>query len=100
MTTETFVAALKAAVRQVAEREVKYFGRPASQDPPEHLARFSEWYRRLSPSDRKVTRDLIHYAAEGSLFTLLTYFDNLASLTDEGGTFELWHVGQGGIWTR
>src|SRR5437763_1461972 len=77
MTPETFVAALKASVRKGAESEVKYFARPPSPDPPAHLARFSAWYRRLSPSDRKVAREVIRYAAEGSLFGLLTALDNM-----------------------
>jgi hypothetical protein len=100
MTPETFVVALKTSVREGAESEVKYFARPPSSEPPMHLARFSAWYRRLSPSDRKVAREVIRYAAEGSLFGLLTYLDNKAFLTDKGGTFELWHVSKRGKRTR
>jgi hypothetical protein len=96
MTPESFVAALKESVREGVESEVKYYARPPSADPPAHLARFAAWYRRLTPSDRKVAREVFRYAAEGSLFGLLTYLDNLAFLTDEGGTFELWHVGKRG----
>jgi hypothetical protein len=66
MTPETFVAALRESVRKVAESEVKYYARPPSPHPPVHLARFSAWYRRLSPSDRKVAREVIRYAAEGA----------------------------------
>ena len=83
MTPETFVAALKASVRKGAESEVRYFARPPSPGPPPHLARFSAWYRRLSPPDRRVAREVIRYAAEGSLFGLLTYLDNIAFLTAE-----------------
>jgi hypothetical protein len=46
----------------------------------------------VSPADQDVAREVIRYVAEGSLFGLLTYLDNIASLTDEGGTFELWHA--------
>jgi hypothetical protein len=92
MTPEQFVAALKANVREGAEDEMKYLAKPPSLNPPKHLARFSAWYRRLSPADRKVARDLIRYAAEGSLFDLLTLLDNVASPTKEGGRLELWHV--------
>jgi hypothetical protein len=100
MTPETFVTALKAEVRETAESEAKYYARPPSSNPPKHLARFSAWYRRLSPSNRKVAREVMWFAAEGSLFTLLTYLDNLALPTDEGGTLEVWHVSKRGKRTR
>jgi hypothetical protein len=100
MTPETFVAALRAAVRKDAESEAKYYARPPSPNPPAHLARFSAWYRRLSPSDRRIAREVIRYSAEGSSFGLLTYLDNIAFLSPEGGTFELWHVGKRGRRTR
>jgi hypothetical protein len=100
MIPETFGAALKASVREGADGEISYLAKPPSPNPPSHLARFSAWYRRLSAADRKVARDVIRYAAGGSLFDLLMHLDNLASLTDEGGTFELWHVGKRGKRTR
>lgn len=100
MTPEAFVAALKNSVREGADREIKYYARPPSPNPPAHLARFSEWYRRLSSADRKVARDMIRYATEGSLFGLLTILDNIGSLTEEEGTFELWHVSKRGKRTR
>jgi hypothetical protein len=100
MTPETFVAFLRAAVRKGTEHEAKYYARPPSPNPPAHLDRFSKWYRRLSPSDRRIAREVMRYSAEGSLLSLLTYLDNIASLTDEGGTFELWHVGKRSKRTR
>src|SRR5262245_4843890 len=100
MTPETFVAALKESVREGADSEIRYYARPPSPNPPTHLARFSTWYRRLTSSDRKVARDAIRYAADGSLFDLLTFLDNIASLTEEEGTFELWHVSKRGKRTR
>ena len=96
MTPEAFVAALLAAVRESAKAEADYFADPPVPKPPAHLGRFSAWFRRLSAADRRVARQLIRYAAEGSLFGLLTYLDNLAALTDAGGTLELWWVGPRG----
>ena len=96
MTPEAFVAALKQVVRDGAEREADYLAALETPRPTEHLARFSEWFRRLSPADQEVAREHIQYATEGSLFGLLTYMDNLAFLTEERGTFELWHVSEAG----
>jgi hypothetical protein len=92
MKPEAFVAALKQNVRSLAASEADYLADPPSPRPPEHLARFSAWFRRLSANDREVARDIICYAAEGSLFGLLTYLDNLASLPEQSGRFELWYV--------
>jgi hypothetical protein len=100
MTPEAFVTALAASVRKSAEGEADYFAAPPSERPLAHLARFSAWLRRLPRADQEVARDVIRYAAEGSLFGLLTYLDNIASLTDEGGTFELWHTAPNGTKVR
>ncbi len=95
-----FVEALATSVRQSAAREVDYFAAPPSGCPAAHLARFSDWFRRLSPADQDVAREVVRYAAEGSLFGLLTFLDNLASLTGEGGTVELWHTAPDGVRVR
>ncbi len=96
MTPEAFVAALTAAVRQLASLSADYLAEPPSDHPPAHLARFSAWFRLLPPADQEIAREVIRYAAEGSLFGLLTYLDNIACLTDKGGAFELWYVAPGG----
>lgn len=100
MTPEEFVAALKEGTREGADSEADYFAAPSSPRPPKHLARFSKWFRRLSTTDQEMAREVIRYAAEGSLFGLLTYLDNLCYVTEEGGTIELWHVGKGGARVR
>jgi hypothetical protein len=92
MTPEAFVAALAASVRKSAEYEANYFAAPQSKHPPAHLARFSAWFLKLSPEDQEVAREVMRYTAEGSLVGLLTYIDNVASLPDDDGEFELWHV--------
>ncbi len=96
MTPQVFVAALSAVARQSAESEAGYFADPPVAKPPAHLGRFSAWFRRLSAADQKVAREVIRYAAEGSLFRVLTHLDNLAALTDTGGGLELWWVGPRG----
>lgn len=100
MTPDTFVTALKKAVNKVVETEVEYYAKPPSPNPPEHLARFSAWYCHLSPSDREAASEMIRFAAQGSLATVLTYLDNIVSFTEEEGEFELWYVGKSGKRTR
>jgi hypothetical protein len=100
MTPDAFVAALAASVRRSAEREADYLAGPPSDRPPAHLAQFSTWFQRLPLADQAVARDVIRYAAEGSLFVLLTYLDNIASLTDRGGAFELWYTARDGARVR
>jgi hypothetical protein len=96
MTPESFVTSLAASVRQSANGEAEYLDAPQSNRPPAHLARFSAWFRRPPPADQDVAREVICYIAEGSLFGLLTYLDNIASLTIKGGTFELSHIAPDG----
>ena len=97
MTPQDFVSAMKQDVRDTAESGADYMAAPPEGSrPPEHLARFSEWFRRLSSDDQEVARECMRYAAEGSLFSLLTILDNTADLTEEGGEFELWHVDEAG----
>jgi hypothetical protein len=96
MTPEAFVAALKASVRSAAASEADYLAHPPSPQPPQHLARFSAWFRQLSTADQAVAREVIQYTAEGSLFGLLTYLDNLASLATDRGTIEVWYIGSEG----
>ena len=100
MTPQRFVAAMKKVIRTIAKSEAEYYERPESATTPEHLAAFSAWYQRLSAKDRKIARRVIQYASEGCLFTVLTYLDNIACLTEERGTFELWHVSERGKRTR
>jgi hypothetical protein len=96
VTPEAFVAGLAASVRRSAEGEAEYFAAPRSEYPPAHLARFSAWFQRLSPADQEIAREVIRYAAEGSLFGLLIYLDNIVSLTESGGAFELWYTARNG----
>ena len=100
MTPRAFVKALKRDAKNTSKSEVDYYAKPESTSPPEHLARFSSWFLRLPKADQTVAREAIRYACEGSLFGLLTYLDNIASLTDENGNFELWFVGENGKRTR
>ena len=92
MTPEEFVRALKAQVQESAASEIAYYRNPALRNPPEHLNRFSKWFRQLSESDQQMVTNLVTYAKEGGLFTVLTFLDNLAFLTDKRGTFEVFHA--------
>lgn len=80
MTPEAFVAALKRSVDNCAISDADYLADPPSQSPPEHFARFSAWFRKLSADDQEVACELIRYSAGGSLYLLLTYLDNVCSL--------------------
>jgi hypothetical protein len=96
MTPQNFVLGLKAHVAKSAASEVDYFRNPPSRNPPEHLKKFSQWFGRLSEEDKNMVGELVRYAKEGELFSILTYFDNLAHLTREGGKFELFHLDEKG----
>ncbi|MBX9626294.1 MAG: hypothetical protein K2X82_21020 [Gemmataceae bacterium] len=96
MTPERFVSALVESVRHQAAAEADYLAAPPSPRPPDHLARFAAWFRGLTPDAQATAREVIRYAAEGALFGVLTYLDNLASFTAGGGTLELWHATAGG----
>jgi hypothetical protein len=100
MTPEAFVDALLTSVRQSADAAAGYFAEPPVAKPPAHLGEFSAWFRGLSAADQDMAREVIRYAAEGSLFGLLTYLDNVAGLTDEQGTLELWFTAPDGARVR
>ena len=90
MTPRKFVSALKREVREDVASTVEYIASPPVPNPPGHLGKFSRWWRGLSAADRRVARDLLCYAAEGSLFSLLNIRDGVHSL--DKGHFELFHV--------
>ena len=100
MTPQAFILALKTQVADSAASEVNYYRKPPSKHPPEHLKRFSQWFNQLSESDKEIVGELVRYAKEGELFSLLTYFDNLAFLPGERGKLELFHVDEDGNRTR
>lgn len=93
MTPQAFIEALKKHVREAAASEVDYYASPPVSHPPEHLGRFSEWFRQLSVPDQSMVREIVAYA---HLFGLLMYLDNLATLTDDAGQLELWYVSENG----
>lgn len=96
MTSQDFVLALKRESIKSADSEVDYYRNPPSKNPPEHLKKFSQWFDRLSGEDKTMVAELIRYAKEGELFSVLTYFDNLAFLGGKRGKFELFHIGEDG----
>jgi hypothetical protein len=95
MTPTDFVTALKKSCRSVADSTTDYLAKPEGRKPPEPLASLSAWYRGLSPSDQAMARTAIQYAADGSLFTLLSVIDGVASVTNAPGSLELYHVHDG-----
>ena len=96
MTPQDFVLALKTQAAKAAASEVDYYKNLPSKNPPEHLKRFAQWFDRLAESDKETAADLIRYAKEGEVFSLLTYIDNLSFLSGERGRFELFHVDNDG----
>ena len=93
MTPREFVAALKRSVRQGAAGTIDYISCPPVTDPPNHLGEFSRWFQGLTEGQRATAARLVEYAAEGSLFDLLTVLDNITSLDGQRpGRFELFHV--------
>lgn len=96
MTPHDFVLALKAGTAAAAESELNYYQDPPSKNPPEHLKKFSQWFRQLSAADKATVSELVKHAKEGTLFSLLTYLDNLVFLGGSRGRFELFHVDDGG----
>lgn len=100
MTPQAFILALRKQVADSTASEINYYRNPPSKNPPEHLNRFSQWFNRLSEADKEIVAELVSYAKEGELFSLLTYFDHLAFLAGQRGKFELFHVDEGGNRTR
>lgn len=96
MTPDEFVTAIKDSIRNGAASEIDYYANPPVANPPGHLGRFSAWFRQLAPADQDMVRELVEYASEGALFSLLTYLDNSAGLTNEKGEFELWFTNDKG----
>jgi len=96
MTSSDFVSGLKAAIREGVDFEIKYLDNPPSSNPPEHLRRFALWFQRLSSYDKTCVEELLLYVAEGGLFRLLTYLDNIGDLRGGRGRFELWYFDENG----
>ena len=55
MTPHDFVLALKADTAAAAESELEYYQDPPSKNPPEHLKKFSQWFRQLPAADKAAT---------------------------------------------
>ncbi len=89
-----FVGALKAETRRSVEGTIKYMQAPEGRGPSEPLRSLGQWYRGLSPENQALVRAAMNYAAEGSLFRLLSVFDNVAFAGDIRGHYELYHVGE------
>jgi hypothetical protein len=93
---QRFVTDLKKSVRESVSSDIDYFANPPVPKPPGHLGRFSTWYRSLSVRDKKLVADVMRYAAEGSLFGLLGFIDNLYSLPSApNGRLELYYAENG-----
>ena len=93
MSPGEFVADLKRSTAESVDGLLQYVSNPPVADPHEHLGKFAELIRSLSGDQRRTMADLLQYAAEGSLFDLLGYLDNTATLrSSPSGQFELWHV--------
>ena len=96
MKPHTFVNSLKKTVRDCVSSEIEYFSNPPVSEPPGHLGQFSAWYRSLSDHDKGLVGMVMRYAAEGSLFALLGFIDNLYSVPSAPkGQFELYYSEEG-----
>lgn len=87
-----FVAELKRIVRDLSSSTRGYLEKPPIPDPQGHLGEFARWYQELPEDQKKTAAMLMDYVAEESLFGLLNVLDNLVSLNNQRGRFELFHV--------
>lgn len=99
MTPRLLVEDLKALVTDEVETELHSFEDPGER-PPEHLKRFSQWYRDLAEQDREIVGQVMRFSSEGALFALLAVLEELATFSEENGSLELWYVSPEGDRSR
>ena len=93
MNPAELVADLKRSSAATVTGLLQYLQNPPVPDPPEHLGEFTLLYRSLSQDQRKTLADLLVYVSEGSLFDLLGFLDNTATLPScPTSQLELWQV--------
>lgn len=93
LTPDDFVAELKKDVRRGVAGIIYYLLEAPGGEPPAHLAALSDWYIGLSEESRERAREAMEFAAQGSLFSILNYLDNVRPLPSGGdGEFELYYV--------
>ncbi|MCA9038231.1 MAG: hypothetical protein KDA91_24065 [Planctomycetaceae bacterium] len=93
MTPTQLVNDLKRSSGETVNSLLQYLQNPPVPEPPEHLGEFTSFYRSLSQDQRQTLADLLTYIAEGSLFDLLGFLDNTATLpSSPASQLELWQV--------
>jgi hypothetical protein len=92
LTQDSFVAALKSHVRESVDSTIEYLCDPPGFKPPEPLASLSRWFRTLKPDDQNMVRTAMEYAADGSLFGVLSLLDGVSKLEGVPGSLELYYV--------
>jgi hypothetical protein len=91
LTQDAFVAALKSEVRTSVESTIEYFCDPPGFKPQEPLNSLSRWFRTLSATDQDMVRTAMEYAADGSLFGMLSLLDGVSNLKGAPGSLELYY---------
>ncbi|MEZ6137092.1 MAG: hypothetical protein R3C53_19535 [Pirellulaceae bacterium] len=93
MNPAELVADLKRSSAETVIGLLQYLQDPPVPEPPEHLGEFTLLYRSLSQDQRKTLAALLVYVSEGSLFDLLGFLDNTATLpSSPTSQLELWQV--------
>lgn len=90
-----FVVSLKADTRASVESTIEYLRASSARKPPEPLQSLGLWFRGLGAEDQAMVRTAMTYAAEGSLFGVLSVLDGVSSARGVPGQYELYHVSDG-----
>ncbi len=90
-----FVDALREHARDTAVASVfSVLERPPGRRPAARLLELSEWFGRLTPSDKERLRQVLELSAAETLFGVLAIIDGSRQVEGHGpkGTFEIRHV--------
>jgi len=98
MDGRNFIRRVKQVVRDAAiEDTIEVLQLPPGRSPSNNIKKQSDWYRSLSPEDRKFLTEAIANAVDRGIFGLLCVLDGVR-VVENGevkGTFELNYVKDG-----
>jgi hypothetical protein len=95
MNAEQFMLVIKQVVRDAAIQDaISLLERPPGRRPPQAELARAEWYKSLSPLDRKNLTAVVADAVDAALFGLFAVIDGVRTVENGEikGTFELHYV--------
>lgn len=89
MDTETFVVAIKEAVRNPSiEGVYDTLKQVPGRSPAKRLTDLSTWYNSLSESDQRYVKQIIEESIDSALFGFLCVIDGVKAIEPDGDTGE------------